>query len=367
MKRRFAVACSLTFACAALAWRSLGLAADDALDLEWIAPAECPSRGDLLAELKQLVRGALPETTAERIRARVVLSHVGDADGPWRGVVTTFGDGAGERTLHAPSCRALADATALILALRVDSTFAARMGTPAPTIPEPRSTATMSPPSSASAATPLPSAVPPPPPPEPKVNPAEKPASSPPPEATASPPRLHHEFALGTSILGELGEMPSPAVGGEIVASWLAGRWRAELRAATGPVQNADVPGESGVGASLRAFSGGARGCYGILPFAVSVAGCALGELDWVWASGYAMPSATVRDVNAGWIALGGGALVVWRLGDRVSVRANLDAVAPLARPHFVTERPDGTFSILIYQPGAVIGRTGAGLEFHFL
>jgi hypothetical protein len=272
MERRFALACSLTLACAALAWRSLGLAAGDALDLEWIAPAECPSRSEVLAELEQLVRGALPETTAKAIRVRVVLSHGGDADGPWRGVVTTFGDGAGERTLHAPSCRALADATALILALRLDPTLAARMATPAPIIPEP-------PPSSASAATPLPSASTPPPPSEPDPNPAEKPASSPP-EATASPPRLHHEFALGASVLGELGELPSPAVGGEIVASWLAGRWRAELRAATGPVQNADVPGESGVGASLRAFLGGARGCYGILPFAVSVAGCALGELD---------------------------------------------------------------------------------------
>jgi hypothetical protein len=397
MKRRLTLACSFTVACAALVWPSPSLAASagDFLDLEWIAPAECPGRGEVLADLERVVGELSSEPTRGRVRARIVLWRGAGADGPWRGVVTTFGDGAGERSLRAPSCRALADATELILALRVDPTLAARMAPPVSTIPEPRSTAATPPPSSGPApapplsaptpvtpapaalplaSTPLPPAPAPLPPSAPTPLPssapatttAPKPGPSPPHEATVAPLRLHQEFALGASILGELGTLPSPEVGGEVFASWLPGRWRAELREATGLVQNADVTGRSGVGASLRAFSGGARGCYAILPFSVSVAGCALTEVDWVWASGYATASATVRDANAGWVALGGGVLVVWRLSDRVSVRANVDSIAPLTRPRFVTEGPDGTFSGLVHRPSALIGRTGLGVELHF-
>jgi hypothetical protein len=178
--------------------------------------------------------------------------------------------------------------------------------------------------------------------------------------------RRYQEFALGASILGELGDLPSAEAGGEVFASWLPGRWRAELRAATGLAQHADAPGRSGVGASLRSFSGGARGCYGIPLSSVSVAACALSEVDWVWASGYARGSATVLDANAGWVALGGGVLVVWRLSDRVSVRANVDAVAPLTRPRFVTQDPEGDVSGLVHRPSALIGRAGVGVELHF-
>ncbi len=135
---------------------------------------------------------------------------------------------------------------------------------------------------------------------------------------------------------------------------------------ATGLVQNHDVAGESGVSASLRAFSGGIRGCYSIAPFSVSVSACALSDVDWVWASGQATGTATFLDADAGWVALGGGVVVAWRLSDLVSVRASVDSLAPPARPPFVAERPDGTFSGLVHRPSALIGRAGMGVEFHF-
>src|SRR5258708_163636 len=224
--------------------------------------------------------------------------------------------------------------------------------TPLPSAPVPLPTSAPAPlPTSAPA--PLPPSAPGPLPTSAPVTataPAPKPGPSPPHEATAAPLRLH-PFALGASILGELGDLPSLALGAEVFASWLPGRWRAELRVATGLVQNADVPGQSGVGASLRAFSGGARGCYDILPSSVSVAACALSEIDWVWASGYARGSATVLDANAGWVALGGGVLVAWRLSDRLSIRANVDSVAPLTRPRFVTQDPEGNVSGVVHHP----------------
>jgi hypothetical protein len=393
MKQRLALACSFTAACASLVWRSPSRAASagDFLDLEWVAPAECPGRGEVLVELERLV-GVLPAAPSHGgVRARVVLSRGADANSPWRGVVTTFGEGAGERSLRAPSCRALVDATALILALRVDPTLEARMAPSTSSIAEPRSTAGLAPSSAsagtpplpASTPTPLPAPTPPPPPPTPAPLPSSPPPAAPPrpqhsqpattpsPKPALSPPHeaprpMPQEFALGASILGELGAMPSLELDAEVSAAWLLGRWRIELRAATGLVQNVDVPGESGVGASLRAFSGGARGCYRIVPSSVVVTACALSELDWVWASGYAGASATVQDKNAGWMALGGGVLFAWRLNDRVSVRANVDSAVPLTRPRFVTKKSDETVSGLVLQPSALIGRMGAGVEFHF-
>jgi hypothetical protein len=89
-----------------------------AVVLEWIAPSECPDSAYVKREIRRLLAGApAPETPP--LRARVEVSR--EIEERWRVSLTTTGaQGTGHRSLTAETCRALAGATALILALAVD-------------------------------------------------------------------------------------------------------------------------------------------------------------------------------------------------------------------------------------------------------
>jgi hypothetical protein len=325
------------------------------LDLEWIAPEGCPSRAEVLEQVARIVTAAASGERA-RVKARAVFSRM--EDGRWHVAITTFGEGAGERSLDAASCPAASDATALVLALRIDPTIAARLERtpttppfPPPPIPRPDSDA----PRTLSPTTPPP-------------NPAEGPSGTPPaPTPPAAPARssARSQLALGVSVTLGVGEMPNPDVAGELALAWGLSRLRIEVHAATGFLQNASAPGRSDVTGSTRLFTGGARGCGVLVPRRVSLAACAVGEIDWMWISGQG--AHVSLDANAGWTALGGGALLTWSLGDRIALRGSLELVAPLTRPNFVIEGPTGAVTALVFQPALVAFRGALGAEVHFL
>ncbi len=272
----------------------------------------------------------------------------------------------GERSLRAQSCAELASATALVLALRVDPSLvssgapqASSAASPSVVAPNatsvpvaPGTTAAPASPNDAKSASVAEGA---------GAKPAVAPDSADSRQTAPLPPA--HPLVVGLSALGELGDLPSPEVGGEVIAGWTHGGWRVELRAATGVVQHTDVAGHSHAGWSRRAFSGGGRVCYSAPPSFISVAACALGEVDWQWASFDERETPTTlvrhREADAGWPALGGGALAVWRVAESVGVRVSVDAVVPLTHP---IGTPPGFLS----QAGAVVGRAGLGVEVRF-
>jgi hypothetical protein len=77
--------------------------------LSWVAPVGCPDEASVRGDVQRLLSGSQASAAA-----RADVTHTGDS---WRVVVTMNG---GERRLEAASCRALADATALIVAMAVD-------------------------------------------------------------------------------------------------------------------------------------------------------------------------------------------------------------------------------------------------------
>src|SRR5580658_1472911 len=92
------------------------LAADSALTLTWDAPPECPSEGDVVADVQRRLGAS--------VSGKMVVAHAKVSrrrDSTWRVVLVATQDGAkGQRTLDAPTCAAVASATALILALTID-------------------------------------------------------------------------------------------------------------------------------------------------------------------------------------------------------------------------------------------------------
>src|SRR5271154_6099768 len=97
-------------ACAAWAALVIDAEADEPrMALAWNAPGACPDEASVRASVAQLLTGS-----SATVAGRADVSHAGER---WQVVVTMNG---GERRLEADSCRALADATALIVAMAVD-------------------------------------------------------------------------------------------------------------------------------------------------------------------------------------------------------------------------------------------------------
>src|SRR5580693_739877 len=106
---RTAVATALA-ASAAFAAIALRAEADEPrVALAWKAPPACPDEATVRANVATLLAGS-----SATVDARAEVQRIGER---WQVVVVMNG---GERRLEADSCRALADATALIVALAVD-------------------------------------------------------------------------------------------------------------------------------------------------------------------------------------------------------------------------------------------------------
>jgi hypothetical protein len=96
------------------------------LDLEWTAPPECPSGEDVRAEVERIAGRATGPRRHVEARGQVERTE----RGAWRVTLTTRVEGGGgRRTFEAESCRAGADAAALILAIAANP----QVAIPAPT------------------------------------------------------------------------------------------------------------------------------------------------------------------------------------------------------------------------------------------
>jgi hypothetical protein len=329
------------------------------LDLEWIAPSDCPTRDAVLDDVARILGPKKTEAAAARVAAHAVLFRGEDAR--WHVVITVSGGGAGERTLEASSCEEVANAAALVLALRVDPTsFAPEMPLPSP----PAAIASAIPPAEAPA--PPFSEVPPTPParaateqPAPFSG-AESPPDRPP--APSSPSR--DGILIGTAVAGGVGALPSADLGVEVTATLKRGRLRLEPLLGTSLVQHADVAGFTSQGASLRLARGGLRGCYAAIDLRLTLSGCVTGEVDWFWADGYG--ATTPENANAGEVAFGAGALATWRLTRSVVLRAQLEGLVVVSPPTFVIDDTAGNVTSQVYRPAALMGRAAMGAEVPF-
>jgi hypothetical protein len=325
------------------------------LDLVWEAPAsECPSREAVLAEIAHLVGDLAGHTDGGRVSARARILH--GVDGRWRVRLVTLGASGGERTLEAASCQALADAAGLVLALRINPDLA--WTPPREPSPPPPPPAPPAPPPPPIPSEPLPS----PAPARVAASPAPPPSARPAPQRSLAWPR--GSLRIGAGAFAGLGELPSVDAAGELELAYVVGRLRAEVHGETAFVQDTNRTSTGAYG-TLRAASGGVRGCYlpapRWLPARVTLDACGEVDLDWMWAHGQGL--ATSASPSGGWATLGLGGGASLSLTRRFALTVLVVGLAPVVRPTFVTETATGATGTVVFRPSAVWGEAGLGME----
>jgi hypothetical protein len=290
--------------------------------LEWVAPAECPSREEEAGAIARTIGTSKLEGAVD---ARVVVTQVG---GEFHAEVSISASGAtSTRSLEGESCRAVADAAALIVALAANPDAA-------PTMP---------------------AATPPAPVPAPGEPAATKPAETPGPLEAVRPYFVEGSFLLDSASL------PSTTYGGELAVGWSPAHFDFEIGGAFLGEASARLAATPSQGANLWLAQIGARACYGFLDAVFDVGPCLGGGVEWVVARGFGGAPDEPEDATAqaGFGSLGGRATL--RISNRFTLRVVGEAVVPFVRPTFVI----GGGGPVFHLPAASF-RAALGAEAHF-
>ncbi len=259
----------------------------------------------------------------EPLRARVVLRA--EPGGAWLGDVELAAAGAREtRRLEGASCRQVADAIVVMIALAV----AAEPAGPGPSEPPP-------------------AAAPPPPPPPAKAPPRERPTSA------------LKAFGVGLSGALDVGTLPAAALGGEIRLDWEPPHADLGLVAAVSSTTKGTLSGDASQGAEFWLARLRVRGCYPMFGGRVAVGPCASLGMEAVFASGF---GPNPRNATA-WLATVslGGQVVFW-LTSALSIRLVGEGIA--TAPSGVSFIITNAGQVHQLQPVAFSG--AAGGEIHF-
>jgi hypothetical protein len=368
---------ALAAAVAALAF--LLVALPDALGqptssvIAWDAPfRECPDEAYVRSAVAQLLAG--DASPAVRVEAHARVAHVAGAQ--WQVHLTTKREGAtGERVFESTSCRSLADATALIVALTIDPQRVAANRPEPPPAPAPPGSAAPAPPPSATppgpsaapapAPAPAPASAPVPPPapvpaPAPPPVPAPAPAPSPaPPPTSASEPLPAFPVAVFASLSGDLGTLPQTAYGFSLGAALLFRTFRLEGYGAYWPAQTAHAASAPAFGGDVYLADGGLRGCW--LPWrsTIEIAACAGLELGDLHGQGLGVRSPQPNDGI--WFAATALGRASWRVTSSFGLFVEVGLAVPFFRDTFSLD-DIGT----VHQAGIVEGRASLGPELRF-
>jgi hypothetical protein len=321
----------------------------------WNAPEECPSADTIRAQVNALLGGA--SVPASRPLAVHATARRVSED-RWRLELRIDADkGGGRRALEARSCRELADALALIVAMSIDPERVrgeAPATAAASAAPTTAASPTTAPPSDAPATTPPASA---PPASAPPASAKERP---PPPaenESTPNEPQEPGPWSVFLGASGDAGALPGLAYGVLAGVGWRAARWRAEASGAFWPTEREALASAPQSGGRFWLAAGTLRGCYALVASAVDLGPCAGLELGAFTGTGYGL--AFTQSKTAPWGAgLVGGSLL-WHPGERWGLRLELDALVPFFRPTFTADGPGP-----VYQASVMTGRVIAAVEF---
>ena len=352
------------------------------LALAWEVPAEaaerCPTTEQVDAEVQRLLGEAASPSEALPVRAEVTLLPA-DAAAPerWQLRLRVGEEGdAGERTLEGESCRAVAEAAALIVALTIEpelvppaepSPLTGAPPEPLPAIARAEPPEALSDPAEPVEREPVPDE--PPAEPAPEEPPAEPPPADPAPTEPPPgpiepapaprrpPPTLPRPWALHLAIGLEAGVLPGPSPSLELGADLPLGR-RARLRLSAATALPREASGPLGR-ATLGWLTARAAlvGTWAAGPFL-------LGPLAELEVGALGGRGAGVSNPLAGWsawLAVGGGAFAAVPLGSRVTLGLEASARVPLWRPAYVIE-PAGE----VHQAAPVVGRAALRLRLEF-
>lgn len=291
-----------------LGGREVAAADPSWLELRWSELAGCPMRVEVEATIVRLTDGEAPRPVA----AEAVITadaagynlqlHVRDADGEQR------------RTLQSPRCQALADATAVILAVA-----AAPIGVAARVVgvPPPPRSEVLDPGVVAPAAALAPSV--------PEL--AREPAPA--------PSRRRPELAIGVGAAAGIGPTQRFVAGlsGGLALLWR--RARLDVRGSGWFPGRLAIAGDTSVGADLRLAAGAVRGCPRVLRRSFALDVCGGIELGALTARGVGLAStATRRGLwAAGLLALG----LQWRPLRRLALGLEVEGLIAFTRRQYAT------------------------------
>jgi hypothetical protein len=307
------------------------------LELTWQAPSECPSSGDVRAELERAAR-ARPGFSLTPLVAQARVEHRGTS---YATTLLTEHDGQhGERRLEAADCKTLVRTVTLVLALAFGAGVEVAQGAVA------RDETAAGPPAGEEPApaegTPQ-SATPPPPPSTPnaaavEARPTEEDLADRNADAGASSDHAGRASALRLALFAgggaQLGLMPSAAFSLSVGAELSAGAFSIGLRTTAWPGVTDGVAAK--LSARFDGLAGALQGC-GQLPLAaLTLALCAR-----AWAGalrGRSSGAAPDGSATAPWYALGSAVSLSWPNGQWLRVRIEAGLAASLDRPRFVIE-----------------------------
>lgn len=300
-------------------------AEEPALTLDWSAPRVCPSRDEVLAEATALLHGSLEAQT--RTSAEVVVLPL--ASQQWTATLTVRSRGVRTiRTLEARDCRALASATALILAVSAEGD--------SPLVDEGPSISSVMPASRR--------------------------------RLIVTDTGIRHVKTGTGSLTGsgilDFGTLPQPpAPGVELSAGWAARRltWRPRALAAVVLFPSrpaAEMP--TGDGGSFSLISASGRICGAFARAKFEIGPCLGAAVDRMSAVGSGLPGEIeAQRATAVWLAASAGGIAVWRLLPKIGLVFRVDVLVPLARTQFVIA-PDAA---VVHRPSSLAVRSGLGLE----
>ena len=332
------------------------------LELEWKGPDGCPDTAQVRALIDRLVGEPTGSMAGVSTQVRAVVSPVDE--GYEVDLWARQGDAVDRRRFEASRCSALANATALVVAVALRPMAVAGTLGPPP-VQKPTSVGEAEQPEVASA-----DEVPPPSDSEaeaPKVSASRsgerrsEPSEEPPAEARARP-RLRPRLGLGLSLGPGIGVLPSVSAELRGSVSVLLRRWRIGAFAMFWTPASSAVDPDAAVVSSIEArmVGGGIRGCHtwtrGRLEFPLC-AGLAGGSMRGLGEGGTVQP----RVVRSPWVAAEAGPGLGFSLGPRVTLGLSVDAIVAVARPGFDIRM--GNTSIAIFRASPVGGRASLGVE----
>lgn len=272
------------------------------LELVWRAPERCPTRDDILRRLRVLLPGEPNGDGLLHVEGDVTV----DDDGARLQLVSTFRGTTERREITATDCRALGEATAVLLAVALEPSATARESPPKaePVEPQPK----------------------PAPPDDTTVAPTDREASTidliepvasttitPPARDPWSPTPSHFGLRIAGGL--ELGAMPPPSAALQLAGLVLWRRARLEIHGAYLPPRTRrDAEGR---GATYQMVTAGARGCGRLFVGAVEFPICLGADAGVVRARAVGLGDTVVRGpwfavLTSAGVSRAWGPIAVW-------------------------------------------------------
>jgi hypothetical protein len=317
--------------------------AAEPFDLEWDAPAECPSERQVRERIRKLAGSAGSTEAPLQAEARITR---GEDSRLHLELVVRAGKLVGTRKIDGRSCDDLAGATAVALALLLRSSTPLReedlagnehgetlpsgggtTGAPSASGSDAnRGSAPSSETSPGAAAAPPASSAS-----SPTTSEPERPPARAPQDETPST-RTWRVLIQAPLVAFAVGTMPEPGVGVAAAAGASFDRWRFLVEGDLWRTQRMTASDEPSVGADVGLISVGPRACWAALQGNFELAPCLVLTVQHLSAEGSGDHIAP-RTAEATWLAAGAGARARWRLAAWFALVGRLSAEVETSRP----------------------------------